>query len=248
MFRRPSQLAPALISVTAGSALIGSTIEQAQQAAARFGVPLEWCLAETPQQLIALASFAISRGPVSCAEYDAFVTATDHQPPAYWGGYSAPAALREHPVVEVSQADARAYCRWLSTATDRSFQLPSEQQWEIAARGLDGRAFPWGDEWRPDACNSAERGPGGTTPIGSYPDDQSVYGCVDLAGNVEEWTASPAQLYPHSVQTSPLERGMIVRGGSWRADAYSARCARRASLAPTTTSPTRGFRVVCLDE
>lgn len=247
MFRRPSQLAPALRSVHAGRFLIGSTPAQVE-AVAQPGADLEVYLAETPQQKIELDSFEISRGPVSCADYDVFVTATDHTPPAYWGGYTPPAALRDHPVVEISFNDARAYCRWLSTATSRTFRLPTEQQWEAAARGQDGRIFPWGDEWQPGQCNVAEDGPGTTTPIGSYDDDTSPYGCVDLAGNVAEWTVTPAQLYAGSSRSEPLASGIIVRGGSWSARYTESRAAYRVSVAPTTTSLALGFRVICLDE
>lgn len=247
MFRRPSQLAPALRSVPAGRFLIGSTPTQIE-AVVSPGAELDVFLAETPRHEIELDGFEISRGPVSCADYDVFVTATDHTPPGYWDGYTPPPALRDHPVVEISFNDARAYCRWLSTATDRSFRLPTEQQWEAAARGQDGRIFPWGDEWQPGRCNVAQDGPGTTSAIGSYADDASPYGCVDLAGNVAEWTASPAQLYPGSGRSTPFESGIIVRGGSWSGSVAEARAAHRRSVAPTITSLALGFRVVCLDE
>lgn len=247
MFRRPSQLAPALRSAPAGRFLIGSTPAQVEAVAAH-AADLDAYLAETPQHTIEIDGFEISRGPVSCADYDVFVTATDYAPPTYWGGYTPPAALRDHPVVEVSFNDARAYCRWLSTATGRRFQLPTEQQWEAAARGQDGRIFPWGDEWQPGRCNIAEGGSGTTSPIGSYTDDASPYGVVDLAGNVAEWTASAARLYPDSSRSTPLDSGIVVRGGSWSGSTAEARAAYRRSVAPTTISATIGFRVVGFDE
>ena len=239
---------PALVQVPAGELLMGLTPAQAEAAAQEFGIPIEWCLAETPQRRVELAAFQIGRGPVSCAEYLAFVVATDHPAPAYWGGDSPPRALRDHPVVGVSFGDARAYCRWLSTATGQTFRLPSEAEWERAARGDDERVFPWGDEWAAGSCNTAEGGPGATTPIGSYPRDASPFGCVDMAGNVEEWTASKHLPYPGAAATAARQEGIVARGGSWNGDRSMARCVRRHARSAALASPVRGFRVVCTEE
>lgn len=248
MYSRFQQLTPDLVTVPAGPFLMGSTLTQAAMAAEQFGIPLEWCLKETPQHTVALEAFQISRCPITCAEYLAFVVATDHPTPPYWGGDEPPRRLMKHPVVEVSFNDARAYCRWLSTATDLYFRLPSEAEWEKAARGQDGRNFPWGNEWDHSYCNTAEGGPGGTTPVDNYPQAASPYGCLDMAGNVEEWTASKYHPYPGSSPGSPLPESIVVRGGSWNDSGDLARCARRHGPYEKPTSLARGFRVVCVEE
>lgn len=248
MFRRMQQLAPALVTIPAGEFLMGSTQAQAEAAAVQFGLPLAWCLVETPQHTVALGEFQISRGPVTCAEYLAFIVATDHPRPSYWGGDEPPAALADHPVVEISFNDARAYCRWLSTATDLCFRLPTEAEWEKAARSHDGRIFPWGDQWDSTFCNTAEGGPGTTTPVGSYPHDTSPYGCVDMAGNVEEWTLSRYKPYPGNTLAVPSEKSIVVRGGCWNSSGDLARCARRHGLYELPTRRALGFRIVCVDE
>lgn len=242
--RRFRKLAPDLVAVPASTALIGIAPEQAPAIAEQFGIPIERCLSETPQRYVELEAFEISRGPVSCAEYLAFVLATDHPTPPYWGGDEPPHELSDHPVAEVSYNDARAYCRWLGTATDHIFRLPSEAEWEHAARGNARRTFPWGDRWEPGGCNIAASA---TTPVGSYQRDTSPFGCVDMAGNVEEWTSSVYR--PYTVPTAPADRNIIVvRGGSWRSDIAHARCTSRQARDARAADAARGFRVVRIDE
>lgn len=225
MRRRFRQLAPDMVAVPAGVVLLGATA--------------------SPQRT-ELPAFRISRGPVSCAEYLAFIVATDHPTPPYWGGDEPPAALLEHPVVDVTYSDARTYCRWLGTATDGEFWLPSETEWQHAAQGDDGRAYPWGDEWSPDSCNASASGAGGTAPIGSYPQDTSPYGCVDMAGNVEEWTGT--RYAPADSAAPPDPNLVVVRGGSWRSDADAARCTSRLARDARQGDAARGFRVACAAE
>jgi len=103
-----------------------------------------------------------------------------------WVNGAPPERLARHPVVLVNAADAEAYCRWRNPA----LRLPTEAEWEKAARGDDGRMFPWGNRWDPSQLNSATRGPGGTTPVDRFPSGASPYGVWDAAGNVFQWTAS----------------------------------------------------------
>ena len=102
-------------------------------------------------------------------------------------GYLPPIDKLDHPVVLVSVADGEAYCRWRGEGAS----LPTENQWEKAARGADGRYFPWGDAWDDSKANIWQSGPHGTTPVSKYPDGRSPYGISDMAGNVFEWTATP---------------------------------------------------------
>lgn len=246
MYHRLKQLAPTMVPVPAGPFLMGSTPEQVARAE-EFGFQPYAFHDESPQHAVNLEAFTISRGPITCAEYRAFLVATDYAPPLYWGGDDPPPELLEHPVVGVSLNDARAYCRWLSTATSRTFNLPTEAQWEKAARGVDGRVFPWGDQWEPGYCNIAAHGPGSTSAIGSFPVDTSPYGCVDMAGNVAEWTISRYRPYPGSSLDLPAQSSVAVRGGCWNGSGDLARCARRQH-ADGGPDLARGFRVVSFDE
>lgn len=248
MTRRYKKLAPDLITIPSGSFLIGSTFEQVQEAAEQFGVELDWFLAEVPQHCRELPAFQISRNPITCADYGAFIVATDHPTPAYWRGDEPPHDLVDHPVVGVSYNDVRFYCQWLTAATGLNFRLPGEAEWEKAARGEDGRVFPWGDVWDSTHCNTAEGGAGGTTAVESCFQDISPYGCLGMAGNVEEWTADSYGPYPGSDLVFTTERQFVIRGGCWNSSGELARCASRRGVARTTCSATLGFRVVCGDE
>lgn len=103
----------------------------------------------------------------------------------------------DHPVIYVTQHDATVYCRWLSEITGKSYRLPSEAEWEKAARGTDGRIYPWGDQWEAGRCNAQPSGKRDTTPVGAYPQGKSPYGLLDTAGNVWEWTRSLCKRYPY---------------------------------------------------
>ena len=121
-----------------------------------------------------------------------------------WSAQSYPPGRAEHPVVLISHGDALAYARWLSRKTGRSWRLPTELEWEKAARGTDGRIFPWGDGFDPARLNSHDQGPFDTLPVGSFPKGQSPYGLLDAAGQVFEWTSSPGN-----------PGRFLVKGGSW---------------------------------
>jgi formylglycine-generating enzyme required for sulfatase activity len=141
-----------------------------------------------------------------------------------------------HPVVNVSAEDADAFCAWAG------LQLPTEQQWEKAARGTDGRIYPWGNQppgkERTLRCNWGDSyawihdGYEYTAPVGSYPSGASPYGALDMAGNVWEWTSS---LYGGG----PLR---VFRGGSWNDDAEDVRCAFRSAWPPDDSDDYLGFR------
>jgi formylglycine-generating enzyme required for sulfatase activity len=173
--------------------------------------------------------FFIARTPATNGQYARFVAATRHTPPKHWSGGPTPEALRGHPVVYVSWDDAVAYAEWAGG------RLPTEQEWEKAARGIDGRIYPWGDEFDAARCNSNESGIGTTTPVGRYsPGGDSPWGCADMAGNVWEWTAS---------EYEPGSSGRVVRGGSWSFGQGLARCAIRLRPVPVGFSYRVGLRV-----
>ena len=144
-----------------------------------------------------IASSCPTRVPVSNAQYALFTAATGHAPPEHWNGKRPARGLESHPVVKVSWHDALAYCRWLGEVTRQPVGLPSEAEWEKAARGADdARAYPWGDGFDASRCNIGESGFGGTTPVGVFVNGASPYGCLDMVGNVWEWTRSLYLPYP----------------------------------------------------
>lgn len=170
-------------------------------------------------------AYQITRTLVTNHHYQAFAAATGHRLPdvdeATWRSYGLvhpyartrrhawineepPEGRLDHPVVLVSHDDARAYADWLSGVTGRIWRLPTWLEWEKAARGLDGRVFPWGNAWDPARLNSHDEGPFDTLPVGSFPEGASPFGLLDPAGQVFEWTAS---------ETGPGR--FEVRGGSW---------------------------------
>ncbi len=166
----------------------------------------------------------------------------DH--PAFWDDADLSAPAR--PVVGVNWYEARAYCKWLSAVTGGEFQLPEELQWEKAARGEDGRTYPWEGDFDPGRANTAESRIGLPTPVGLYPDGASFYGAFDLAGNVWEWTADWYQPYPGGDPQASEDFGKryrVVRGGSWSVDRGFARCACRYRGVPVDFGNDLGFRV-----
>lgn len=146
-----------------------------------------------------------------------------------WENGEFPAELANHPVVWVSWHDATAFAHWAG------LELPPEQQWEKAARGKDGQDLPWGVKWKP-YCNTRETNIGTTTPVGYYsPFGDSPYGCVDMSGNVWEWTVS-------SLDKDPTR--MILCGGSWISMARDAVVTHRIRLRPHYLNRIIGFRVI----
>ncbi len=170
--------------------------------------------------------YRIAKYLVTNAQYKKFADATGRNAEPF------PPAKANHPVVEVSWHDAVAYCEWLSQTTKRKFRLPTEQEWERAARGTDGREYPWGNEFDKYKVNSEELGLGGTSPVGIFLQGASPCGALDMAGNVWEWTASE---YDKSSR--------VLRGGSFIDDSRIVRCAYRNPYFPAVRFNDYGFRV-----
>ena len=181
------------------------------------------------QRTIHLDGFQISRYPVTNGEYAEFVRETGHRAPDHWEAAEPPRDRLNHPVVNVSWHDAQAYAEWAGK------QLPTEEQWEKAARGGDGRMYPWGNAFDSSRCNTEESGIGGTTPVGVYPGGVSPYGLHDMAGNVWEWTAS---------EHEAASGHRVLRGGSFYNSRIFARCAYRYGDDPLSVWFDLGFRVV----
>lgn len=222
---------------------------------------------EKPLHRVYLPHYAIAKAPITNAQYRFFIAACQYTPPKHWENGEVPQGKENHPVVNVSWYDAIAYCRWLSDVTRKRITLPSEAEWEKAARGpalneVEGaknqREYPWGDAWIEGYCNLRELGKGDTTPIGIFPAAASPYGCVDMAGNVWEWTRSlwgkvggwPDFRYPYRVDNKRenLEAGdeffRVLRGGCFNSDRYDVRCAFHVGGPPYYSDKFSGFRVV----
>jgi len=245
---------PEMILIPAGEFLMGSDPQKDKDALAF----------EQPQHTLYLPDYYMAKTPVTNAQYAAFVQATGHRVPNVdedmakpynWNGPTPPLGKENHPVVLVSWYDAVAYCSWLAEVTGRPYRLPSEAEWEKAARGTDGRIYPWGDEWDVKRCNSSEERLGGTTPAGAYPRGASPYGLQDMVGNVWEWTRSLrgerlSFEYPYDPQDGreKLEAGddaqRVLRGGSWGSFRFLARCGSRLYDLPGSRYVIVGFRVV----
>jgi len=182
---------PELILIPAGEFLMGSDPKKDKKADDD----------EQPQHTLYLPDYYLAKTPVTNAQYAAFVQATGHEPPEHWKQKKPPSGKQEHPVVNVRWHDAVAYCQWLTEKSIRTYRLPTEAEWEKAARGTDGRIYPWGNQWDEKLCNTSEGGKGGTTPVGAYPDGASPYGLLDMAGNVWEWCATQwGKPYPYDVE------------------------------------------------
>jgi len=133
----------------------------------------------------------------------------------------------DHPVVGVSYFEAEAFAKWAGK------RLPTEQEWEKAARGTDGRTYPWGDTFDKNKCNCSESGIMGTAPVTRYADGKSPFGCHDMAGNAWDWCAS---WYDNS------QDSRVLRGGSWHDTPVPLRCSRRLRYGPWHSLQRYGFR------
>jgi formylglycine-generating enzyme required for sulfatase activity len=193
---------------------------------------------EKPQHTVEIPhDYWIARFPVTNDQFAAFVEATQHEHEWVKDWKS----KMDHPVVNVSWHAAIAYCRWLGgklkgEVEGLEIRLPTEAEWEKAARGEYGNEWPWGNEFDPAKCNTAEGGKRGTTPVGAYsPQGDSPYGAADMAGNVWEWCRSIFKPYPYSAtdgrEDASASGSRAVRGGSWNDGASGARCAFRPGLA-----------------
>jgi len=242
---------PVWVEILAGEFWMGTPAEAIPALMQKYGGEREWYESEVPPHRIDLPAFAISRVPITNAQYRLFVEATGYEPPEDWENVRPPKGKGSHPVVNVSWYDALVYCEWLSQATGKRITLPSEAEWEKAVRGdKDQRQYPWGDAFDATRCNCWELGLGDTTPVGVFPDGASPYGVLDLSGNVWEWTRSIFRDYPYDPQDGreELEAGddvpRVLRGGAFLNEAWDVRCACRSRLSPRRRYRYLGFRVV----
>jgi len=222
---------PRMVAIPEGWFLMGSSTGQEN---------------ERPVHRVWVDAFELAECQVTNAEYAKFLAATKRRAPLHWedANFSHP----EQPVVAPSWFDAMAYCDWLSAAAGRRYRLPTEAEWERAARGgAEQKQFPWGDEPPEQLANYSTRWKNGPEPVGRA--ERNANGLCDIGANVHEWCADwfAAEYYGASPERNPqgpadgLRRSS--RGGSWRHQIKVSRCAARASIPPEFQYADYGFRV-----
>jgi formylglycine-generating enzyme required for sulfatase activity/tetratricopeptide (TPR) repeat protein len=206
---------------------------------------------EMPQSRVTLPEYWIGKYEVTNAQYAAFISATGHAAPPGWPGGQTPDGKDTYPVANLSWNDAVAFGKWASTIAGRTIRLPTEAEWEKAARGTDGRIYPWGNTAPDTQSANFNSSIGATTPVGHYPPGASPFGALDMAGNVWEWTSSLYQPYPYQADddreaaTGPDMR--VLRGGSLDSESQLVRCAFRFGRAHESRNVGYGFRVASPD-
>jgi formylglycine-generating enzyme required for sulfatase activity len=264
---------PEMVWIPAGPFLMGTGEGQIDFLASQSEQGLEWKEKgrfgrEQPQHTVTLGDYWIGRYPVTVGQFRVFIGAGGYAQRSYWTeagwawcqavGRTQPdfwddaawAGDGRLPVVGVSWYEAHAYCEWLSEATGREYRLPSEAEWEKAARGTDDRLFPWGDRFEAGRCNTRATGLGRTLPVGHYhPAGDSPYGCAEMVGNVSEWTVTRFMPYPYDASDgrddSAGETERVTRGGSWHSPVLRARTVSRGMNDPFFTDEDLGFRCAC---
>jgi len=221
----PPQVKAVMIAIPAGEFTMGSDVED-----------------ERPSHAVSVGAFEIDKFEVTNQEFERFVWETGYVTNAEKAGETSwryyAKDKPQHPVVKVSWNDAQAYCEWLGK------RLPTEAEWEKAARGTDARTYPWGNQWDAGKANSKEAGNRGTTPVGSFPGGASPYGVMDMAGNVAEWTSDWFKAYPGGDFYSPYfgEKYRVIRGGGWFSDQKLVRTTERSCSGVELANDDVGFR------
>jgi formylglycine-generating enzyme required for sulfatase activity len=208
---------------------------------------------EKPQHTVNIPyDYWIARYPITNDLYGAYVKSTGGKHPVLaWE------IKNNHPVTHISWNLATAYCKWLNNLikaelpSGLALRLPTEAEWEKAARGTDGLKYPWGNQFDINKCNTNEGRKDDTAPVDLYsPQGDSPYGCADMSGNVWEWTSSLDMSYPFDVKNSVEDYPtgndrLVLRGSAWDFDHFHARSSVRSTNYPSHTWYTYGFRVVC---
>ncbi len=260
-FYLPDEPLLGFVHIPAGPFIMGSDPQKDQYAQKN----------EQPQHPVELGEYYMARWPVTAGQYRTFVAVSGYET----SDRSSLRGVDNHPVIYVTWYDAMAYCAWLTRGLKESDQtpevlrgllaqgwqvtIPSEAEWEKAARGGNGWVYPWGEAFDSARANTRESGFGGTSPLGCFPNGASPYGLEEMSGNVWEWTRSlwgedwqkTDRTYPYQPGeakyedlSAPASTHRVLRGGAWDYDEFSARCASRSRYLPNYRSSGLGFRVV----
>jgi formylglycine-generating enzyme required for sulfatase activity/serine/threonine protein kinase len=203
---------------------------------------------ETPAHPVEVQTFQMDRTEVTNTEYGEFVRDTKYAPPAHWAGDKPPFGQERWPVVNVSLDDANAFAAWRSKRDGVTYRLPTEDEWEYAARnGQQADLYPWGPTWKQNAAVLKEAGP---SPVNSRPEGKNKWGVADLVGNVWEWTSSKTSVYPGNTNVVPagFQDWITIKGGCYVSDPDKSDTPVTASMRnfvpPSTKTPVLGFRHV----
>jgi formylglycine-generating enzyme required for sulfatase activity len=240
-----------MVAVPAGEFIMGTDEQDPQEKAMEYGIMKPWFNDEHPAHRVNLPLYFIDTYEVTKADYLKFAQATGRRPPMDWQNGQYPPGKERHPIEEVAWEDANAYCLWAGK------RLPTEAEWEKAARGPDGLKYPWGNEFDENRANVNNQ-VGNTTEVGHYENGRSPYGAYDMIGNVWEWTADWYQPYPGNTYHSD-KFGMqlkVLRGNSFaglghfppriydEVKAHYSHAGYRLFLGPNGTVNDGGFRCV----
>ena len=199
---------------------------------------------ENPAHQVRVEPFYIDLNEVTREDYQKFVQVTNRRPPLDWSGSDYPAGTGRQPVTGVMWSDANAYADWRSRRDGGKYRLPTEEEWEFAARGKKGLLYPWGQAWN-DSLANANGINNGLADVGKYK-GTSPYGAFDMAGNAWEWTSSTLEPYRGGkVSKRYPEKLMVIRGGAYDSDKRNATTSYRGGLqAESTDNSKTGFRCV----
>jgi formylglycine-generating enzyme required for sulfatase activity len=205
-----------MVLIPAGEFTMGSDEQDTDKTALNYGIVKPWFEDEHPARKINLPAYYIDKYEVTNQQYAAFLKAANYHPPRHWNNGQYPTGQDQLPINGVTWDDANSYCTWAGKA------IPTEAQWEKAARGTDGRIYPWGNEFDPKKANIGG-GYGGLKPVGSFEEGKSPYGVYDMIGNAWEWTADWYEPYPGNNPTNEFFNNKFghkyksIRGNSWSA-------------------------------
>jgi sulfatase modifying factor 1 len=232
-----------MVLVPAGEFTMGSSEEQVKKAGEQYGGAFVY-EGEQPLRQVQVDDLFIDIHPVTNKQFKEFLDATGYRPQGnryqkmwflrHWADGTYPPGKAEHPVTYITWHNAQAYAKW------KGKRLPTEAEFEKAARGTDGRLWPWGDEFDFGKSNVRVWGKekfADTTPVNGYPAGKSPYGCLDMAGNVFEWTSD---LDPEQLKKG--NKVAVLKGGSWKSFDSYARCAFRQHAEASGFGPHIGFR------
>ena len=229
-----------MVLIPAGIFLKGTSMEKVKELATSYGYHPSWFESESPVKKLDLPAFKIDRYPVSNKHYQKFCIDSGHTPPEHWNKLTPPGHLLDHPVCGVNQNDAMTFASWIGK------RLPTEDEWEKAARGTDGRMYPWGDIFNPNACCWNRSGSKGNTtdPVHAHPSGASPYGVMDMAGNLFEWCIDGPDGGPELDRA--VKYSAFLKGGAWiTTEVLDLRCAARSNSGHiNNASAFYGFRCV----
>lgn len=228
-----------MVLVPAGTFIMGSSDEEIMWAAETFfSESLDYYRDETPAHPVTLDAFFIDKTEVTVGDFKDFMAETGQDPPRYFDSENFKAISQ--PVVGVTWKQASDFCKWAEK------RLPTEAEWEKAARGTDARMYPWGKKPEEKRGNFRGKKDGFryVAPVGSFPENKSPYGVLDLAGNVWEWTDSWYVPHPGNTTKNDLygEKFKVMKGGSWFSNMDLARITVRGKALPTQKMNYIGFR------